>query len=34
VSTNPNFSVERMAAGGAVLPIRMRMGRHHRSPHL
>jgi hypothetical protein len=28
----PNFSVERMAAGGAVLPIRASRVRRHRSP--
>ncbi len=31
--TWPNFSVEPMAAGGALLQIRTRGGRRHRSPH-
>jgi hypothetical protein len=30
--TAPNFAVERMAAGGTVLPIRALVVRRHRSP--
>ncbi len=32
MTRRPNFSLERMAAGGTVMPIRALVARRHRSP--